>query len=185
MFATAPAVTITRERYLPPASLNLAIPAAQIVAVAFGSNLGDRFKNIDDALSRLEAERVKIVGTSFLYETKPMYVEEQAQFLNGACLVRHVSCSTQYYLNHLQVETDKDPMEFMHQLKQIERDVGRVASFRNGPRAIDLDIVFWGVDILSIDAKEVVVDGEIGVQNLIVPHQRAHEREFVLRPLNE
>ncbi|KAH7106826.1 Dihydropteroate synthase [Auriculariales sp. MPI-PUGE-AT-0066] len=164
MFASAPEVSITRER--PWLGVDV-VNARKVVAIAFGSNIGNRFKNIDDALRQLEANNVKVLSTSFLYETKPMYVEDQAQFLNGACLV----------------ETSLGPMDLLHLLKQIERKVGRVASFHNGPRAIDLDVVFWGTEALSIDSNEPIGEGEIGVNNLVVPHPRLQEREFVLRPL--
>lgn len=58
-------------------------------AIAFGSNLGDRFRNVDEAFRALEKDplTVKVVDTSFLYETDAMYVEDQRRFLNGACLV--------------------------------------------------------------------------------------------------
>lgn len=60
-----------------------------IAVLALGSNLGDRSSNIELALRLLEAdERVQILGTSFLYESEPMYVREQDRFLNGACRVR-------------------------------------------------------------------------------------------------
>jgi len=73
------------------------------VAIAFGSNLGDRFANIEHALRLLESPskflavsddinqkdaEVAIIDTSFLYETAPMYVADQPSFVNGACLVR-------------------------------------------------------------------------------------------------
>jgi len=67
-------------------------------AIALGSNLGDYFQNIEYALRLLEdpqafnvsgdsTEVVNIVDTSFLYETSPMYVEDQPSFVNGACIV--------------------------------------------------------------------------------------------------
>jgi dihydroneopterin aldolase/2-amino-4-hydroxy-6-hydroxymethyldihydropteridine diphosphokinase/dihydropteroate synthase len=69
-------------------------------AIALGSNMGDRFRNIELALRHLEGPEpsdtsekgpiVRIVDTSFLYETAPMYVTDQSHFINGACLVRHV-----------------------------------------------------------------------------------------------
>ena len=58
-----------------------------VAAIAFGSNVGDRFANIEAALRHLESSSVKIIDTSFLYESKAMYVENQRNFINGACLV--------------------------------------------------------------------------------------------------
>lgn len=56
--------------------------------LALGSNLGDRFGNIERALRTLESQySVKIIDTSFLYESNPMYVTEQPDFINGACIV--------------------------------------------------------------------------------------------------
>jgi dihydroneopterin aldolase/2-amino-4-hydroxy-6-hydroxymethyldihydropteridine diphosphokinase/dihydropteroate synthase len=61
----------------------------RIVALALGSNIGDRVANIEGALSYLERNSdVRIVDTSFLYETQPMYVSDQPKFINAACLVR-------------------------------------------------------------------------------------------------
>jgi len=62
-------------------------------------------------------------------------------------------------------------------LKSIEASIGRVETFRNGPRVVDLDIIFYGDDV--IDFRSDVDDRG----HLIVPHMRMHEREFVLRPL--
>jgi len=77
-------------------------PSSRVVAIAFGSNLGDRFANIEFALRLLESPgkfldvgddinqkdaEVAIIDTSFLYETAPMYVTDQPSFVNGACLV--------------------------------------------------------------------------------------------------
>lgn len=59
------------------------------MALALGSNVGDRVANIEGALSYLEqTSDVRIVDTSFLYETAPMYIADQPKFINGACLVR-------------------------------------------------------------------------------------------------
>jgi 2-amino-4-hydroxy-6-hydroxymethyldihydropteridine diphosphokinase len=54
-------------------------------AVAFGSNLGNRVQNIESALTLMENNGINVVKTSSLYETKPMYNEDQGPFLNGAC----------------------------------------------------------------------------------------------------
>lgn len=70
-------------------------------------------------------------------------------------------------------------------LKKVEQEVGRLPSIRNGPRAVDLDIITYGSQI--IDTR--VQDERIRLDNLdgelVVPHPRMAEREFVLRPLNE
>ena len=85
----------------------------------------------------------------------------------------------------MQIETNLSPPTLLEVLKNIEVTVGRVPSFRNGPRAIDLDILFYDSDIIDTrlpEARETLdnLEGE-----LLIPHPRLAEREFVLRPLNE
>lgn len=173
-------------------------------AIAFGSNLGDRFANIESALRLLESPgrfldtdddidqndaEIAIIDTSFLYETAPMYVTDQPSFVNGACLVRVSICFSMdrepFTTLLFQVETNLPPVALLQVLKRIESHVGRVASFRNGPRAIDLDIVLYGDDI--IDTRPPDSRAHLGnlEHQLIVPHPRVSEREFVVRPLNE
>ncbi|KAJ7507284.1 Dihydropteroate synthase-like protein [Mycena galericulata] len=149
------------------------------VALALGSNLGDRFYNIELALRLLEASSafmgptnkeaiVFVVDTSFMYETAPMYVVDQPSFINCACMI----------------ETNLAPLELLKLLKMIETTVGRVPSIRNGPRAVDLDIITYDnavIDTRKDPRKELDdLQGE-----LVVPHPRLAEREFVLRPLND
>jgi len=128
---------------------------SHVAYIALGGNLGEVAKNISKAL-KLLSEKCKILQTSYLYETTPMYVLDQPNFLNAAC----------------KVLTDLEPMDLLAFLKQIEKDVGRVPSIRNGPRAVDLDILFYDKLILK-------------TETLIIPHPRISERRFVLEPLNE
>ena len=85
----------------------------------------------------------------------------------------------------LQIETNLQPLTLLRLLKKIETAVGRVPSIRNGPRAVDLDILLY--DDAVIDTRPLTQ--RIGLENLrgqlVVPHPRMGEREFVLRPLNE
>jgi dihydroneopterin aldolase/2-amino-4-hydroxy-6-hydroxymethyldihydropteridine diphosphokinase/dihydropteroate synthase len=82
------------------------------------------------------------------------------------------------------VETNIFPIALLSLLKKIESVVGRVPSIRNGPRAVDLDIIFFGNDIIDTrSSKEMPSDGLDG--ELVIPHLRVQEREFVLRPLDE
>ncbi|KAI0074324.1 Dihydropteroate synthase [Panus rudis PR-1116 ss-1] len=150
-----------------------------IAAIAIGSNLGDSFANIELALRLLEAHgvhfhglpdnaRVDIIDTSFLYETKPMYVSDQPNFVNGACLI----------------DTNLAPLQLLTLLKRIETIVGRVASIRNGPRAIDLDIVLYEERVM--DTRPVDERSSDDLEgHLVIPHPKLAEREFVLRPLND
>ncbi|OSD00426.1 Dihydropteroate synthase [Trametes coccinea BRFM310] len=161
-----------------PSSSPPGSPLRHKAAIAVGANLGDRFANIEYALRLLEAPgadlenwsgepRVVVVDTSFMYETAPMYVAEQPRFINCACMV----------------ETNLDPRSLLTFLKKIENAVGRVESFRNGPRAIDLDIILY--DSLVIDTRPESARGTLDNLSgeLVVPHPRLSEREFVLRPL--
>ncbi|KAG1765554.1 Dihydropteroate synthase-like protein [Suillus occidentalis] len=137
------------------------------VAIALGSNLGDRFANIETALYLIEqpnqllasvaADAVSVVDTSFMYETAPMYVTNQPRFANCACLV----------------ETTIEPRVLLKLLKRIETTVGRVPSIQNGPRAVDLDIILYDNEIIDTrdEGRRDTLDGLAG------------ELVFVLRPL--
>ncbi|RPB26036.1 Dihydropteroate synthase [Terfezia boudieri ATCC MYA-4762] len=122
--------------------------------VALGSNMGDRFQWIRDAVKELGRRGLKVQRTSSLYESKPMYVLEQPEFLNGVC----------------EIETTLSPMDLLKELKDIEDTMGRKKIVEKGPRNIDLDILLY---------DGLVMDSDI----LTIPHKFMLEREFVLRPL--
>ncbi len=123
------------------------------VYLSLGSNLGNRKANLSAALSMLSSVS-DIKKLSPIYQTAPLGFEKQPNFLNMACLVS-TRCS---------------PKGFLREIKKIEKTVGRKKTFKNGPRVIDIDIIFWG--------NSVIDD-----RNLQVPHPRAAQRGFVLRPL--
>ena len=77
------------------------------------------------------------------------------------------------------------PVTLLRVLKKIEARVGRVPSVRNGPRAIDLDIIFYGDDVIDTRPPDSRTHLDNLENHLIVPHPRVLEREFVLAPLNE
>lgn len=83
------------------------------------------------------------------------------------------------------IETDIQPRALLSLLKKIETIVGRVPSIRNGPRAVDLDMLLYDTQIIDTRAENDRLDLENLEGQLIVPHPRMEEREFVLRPLNE
>ncbi|KAI9138925.1 Dihydropteroate synthase-like protein [Paraphysoderma sedebokerense] len=127
------------------------------VYLAFGTNVGDLIGNVRNAIKALEQEcSCTVIDTSFLYETAPMYVTDQPSFLNGVC----------------KVVCPLEPEELLSRLKHVEQSMGRQETRRNGPRIIDLDIIFY---------DDIVYKSEA----LIIPHQSLAEREFVLRPLND
>jgi 2-amino-4-hydroxy-6-hydroxymethyldihydropteridine diphosphokinase len=129
------------------------IKMAQQIYLALGSNLGDRLGNLEAALAAL-APRVRLQAASPVYETPPWGYEDQPAFLNQV----------------VEVETDLDPWELLAFLKQLEKQLGRRPSVRNGPRLIDLDIVFYN-------------DRIIDLPGIVIPHPHMHERAFVLAPL--
>ena len=123
--------------------------------VGIGSNAGDSAATIDravEALGRLGA----VVARSSSYATKPWGVTDQADFLNAAAAL----------------ETDLSPRELLGRLQDIERQLGRVETFRWGPRIVDLDILAYG-------------DLTLREPDLIVPHALLFERAFALAPLAE
>ncbi|KAI4723699.1 folic acid synthesis protein [Aureobasidium sp. EXF-10727] len=123
--------------------------------IALGSNVGNRLDMIEKACLALDQDPdIRITRTSSLYETEPMYVEDQARFLNGAC----------------EIETTLEPMPLLDRLQAIENELGRVKLIDKGPRSIDLDILLY---------EDQIIDTE----RLKVPHISMLEREFVLRPL--
>jgi dihydroneopterin aldolase / 2-amino-4-hydroxy-6-hydroxymethyldihydropteridine diphosphokinase / dihydropteroate synthase len=81
------------------------------------------------------------------------------------------------------VETNIPPIALLSLLKKVESIVGRVPSIRNGPRAVDLDVIFYGSDVVDTRSNKDNLDNLDG--ELVIPHPRVQEREFVLRPLNE
>jgi 2-amino-4-hydroxy-6-hydroxymethyldihydropteridine diphosphokinase len=124
-----------------------------IVYLALGSNLGNRIENLRDAITKL-APDVKVIASSPVYQTPPWGFECQPAFLNQV----------------VAGETHLIPVDLLKYLKNIESVLGRSPTFRNGPRVIDLDILFF--DELIIDQPD-----------LVIPHPRLHERAFVLVPL--
>ncbi|KXL51063.1 MAG: hypothetical protein FE78DRAFT_136594 [Acidomyces sp. 'richmondensis'] len=125
------------------------------IFVALGSNVGNRLDAIESACTAIDEDPdMRIVKTSSLYETEPMYVQEQERFLNGVC----------------EIESNLAPLELLDRLQAIEHRLGRVKTIHKGPRNIDLDILLYKGQIFKD-------------QRLTIPHPLMLEREFVLRPL--
>ena len=124
--------------------------------IGIGSNLGDRGDNICHALN-LIAPKLKIACISSVFETEPEGYKEQPDFLNAVIKLEEVCVSAR---------------ELLRFLKSIESNLGRKEDFRNAPRIVDLDILFYGDVIIEED-------------DLTIPHPRLHERSFVLIPLTE
>ena len=126
--------------------------------IGIGSNLGRRRRNIDLAIGRIEDNPdIVLKRVSAIYETDPVRPSiAQGKFLNGV----------------LEIETSLSPKALLKELNVIEEALGRETAVKNGPRTIDLDILYYGDEIVSYD-------------ELVIPHPRINEREFVLRGLRE
>lgn len=126
------------------------------VAVALGSNLGDREGQLRSAIAALESS-IRHLRVSTFHDTAPVGVGPQPTFLNAAAVG----------------ETSLPAKTLLDTLLAIERDFGRERPFPGAPRTLDLDLILYD------DA--VIDDGP----TLIVPHPRFRERRFVLEPLSE
>jgi len=123
------------------------------VYLALGANLGDRLAALSAAAAALPPA-VMVAARSPVYETPPWGFTDQPAFLNQA----------------LRAATALSPLALLAYLKQIEARLGRQPTIRNGPRVIDLDILFYD-------------DLNLSTPVLTIPHPRLHERAFVLQPL--
>lgn len=126
-----------------------------VAYLGLGSNLGDRRAQLDRAVDAIAAW-ARVTARSSWIVTAPVGYQQQADFVNGA----------------LAIETGRPAAALLAALKTLEVDLGRLPTFPDGPREIDLDLLFYGDEIIE----------EPG---LVVPHPRLHERRFVLEPLCE
>ena len=127
------------------------------VFISIGSNAGDRLANCRLAVGLLsDTGRLRVVKRSSLYLTRPWGREGQREFVNCA----------------VEVKTALRPEELLHLLNAIEKSMGRSWGPRWGQRVIDLDIIFYGVQVKDRRA-------------LKIPHPSAHQRAFVMLPLSE
>jgi 2-amino-4-hydroxy-6-hydroxymethyldihydropteridine diphosphokinase len=129
---------------------------AATVYLALGSNLADRLANLRAAIGALEPAGVQVKQISSIYETEPVDYLNQPWFLN--CVV--------------QAETNLGPFELLHALRSIEVQRGSQKEIPKGPRLIDLDILLYDSETVS-------------VSELQIPHPRMLLRRFILAPLAE
>ncbi|KAI9692944.1 MAG: trifunctional dihydropteroate synthetase [Bathelium mastoideum] len=151
-----------------------ATPNSHSAFIAMGSNMGNRVDMIEQACQKLDEHvYIRLVRTSGLWETKPMYVEDQNEFLNGVCEVSNTPSSYDLRLMLIvKISTSLQPGDLLDVLQNIEKDLGRVKLIDKGPRSIDLDILLYD-------------QVQHGSDRLTIPHALMLEREFVLRPLCE
>lgn len=133
-----------------------AVTSASRVAVALGSNLGDRRKHLEAAVTAIAAF-IDSIRVSGWYETAPVGVGLQPDFLNGAA-----TGVTTLTANAL-----------LERLLDAEATLGRERPFPGAPRTVDLDLILYGSEVIDQPPA------------LIVPHPRFRERKFVLEPLAE
>jgi 2-amino-4-hydroxy-6-hydroxymethyldihydropteridine diphosphokinase len=126
------------------------------VYLGLGSNVGNRSRNLSAARRRLREKGVAIKRQSRVIETEPWGVADQPRFLNQV----------------VEAEWTGTPRQLLGVAKQVEREGGRVKTRRWGPRVVDVDIVLFG-------------DQRVESRELVIPHPRMREREFVMRSLRE
>ena len=125
------------------------------VYIAAGSNLGDKEETLKEAIYIIDKRKDCVVTkVSNFYTSDPVGYEDQDQF--GNCV--------------FEINTLQTPSELMDTLLEVEKDFKRERIIRWGPRTLDLDIIFYD-DIISYD------------EHILIPHPRAHERQFVMKPM--
>ncbi len=126
------------------------------VYLSLGTNVGDRERLIQEALERLATAGLRLLRVSSVYETEPVGRRDQPWFLN---LV-------------VEADTDLFPRMLLTRLQRIERELGRRRLSRQGPRTMDIDLLFYG-------------EAVVRTREIEIPHPRLPERRFVLEPLAE
>lgn len=124
--------------------------------IALGANLGDRLSTLRRAVALL-GKLGTVAAVSTVFETDPVGYADQPAFLNAV----------------VRLDTDLAPVPLIERLLAIEAGLGRERNFANGPRPIDLDLLF----------HDGVPGGISDEPSAIVPHPRLHLRRFVLAPL--
>lgn len=124
--------------------------------LSLGSNLGDRFQILQQAVEKINESLGKVTQVSSIYETEPVGFSSTALFLN-ACIL---------------IETELNPLDLLKGINKIEHKFGRVRKPEGGyiSRTLDIDILFY--DTISIDNEDITI-----------PHPRLEQRLFVLVPL--
>lgn len=167
------------------------------VVIAFGSNLGDREANIQEAIRSIVDCGLGIGKLESKAESDPIHnrgyptpgpspISRTSKQGRGAILrvssfyetaPMYVEDQPTFLNGAILAETDFSPREFLSMLKATEAQIGRHQGPRNGPREIDLDLIAYG----SLLYRWTPIHG----LPLVIPHPRTEERRFVLEPLNE
>ena len=132
---------------------------AKIAYLSIGSNLGDKKRNIELAKLILKKNNISIIKSSKNYETLSWPNKKNPKFINIV----------------LKIKTNLNPMDLMEKCLFIEKQMGRLRTKKNAPRIIDIDIIDYDKRKISVFKK----------CNLVIPHPKMHQRNFVLLPLFE
>jgi 2-amino-4-hydroxy-6-hydroxymethyldihydropteridine diphosphokinase len=125
--------------------------------IGIGSNLGNTLQKCKYAIESLSLiNGINPTRTSSFYKTEPVGIEKQNYFINAV----------------VEITTTLSARDLLQALRKVEREMGRKRETKGGPRIIDLDILFYGQDVI----RET---------DLVVPHPEIHKRRFVLEPLYE
>jgi 2-amino-4-hydroxy-6-hydroxymethyldihydropteridine diphosphokinase len=125
--------------------------------IGVGSNLGDSLQNCKDAVENFSrVNEIQVTGMSSFYKSEPLGIENQNWFVNAV----------------IEIKTTLAAHALLDVLQNIENVMGRVREIKGGPRIIDLDLLFYGQDVID-------------EADLKVPHPEIHQRRFVLEPLSE
>ena len=125
------------------------------IYLSLGSNVGDTKYNLDQAIEALR-QIATVSSVSSYHQTKPIGYSDQADFLNGA----------------IHIQTNLSLEKFIQHIESIQKKLGKDVQFANGPRTIDIDILFWNDEIISCNDYRI-------------PHRQLHKRSFVLDPLHQ
>ena len=147
-----PTAAKVRHRPLPVSEPR--VPVAEVVFIGLGANLGDREASLRAAVAALHAlPGTRVQRVSALYRSAPV-----------------AAGGPDYFNAVAELTTTLAPRPLLHALQAIELAAGRERPYRNAPRTLDLDILWFGNRVLA-------------TPELMVPHPRIGERAFVLRPL--
>lgn len=124
--------------------------------ISTGSNQGDRLANLERAKSIL-SKYLDLEHESNVYESAPVDYLRQPDFLNQVLQFKIPA---------------EEPLDVLFKALEIEKEMGRVRTLNKGPRVIDIDILFWDLKTINLDA-------------LTVPHPRLFKRSFIILPLKE
>lgn len=123
--------------------------------IGLGANLGNQVETLRQAVTEL-SKLGTITAVAGLYRSAPVGYTDQPWFYNSV----------------VELDSDLEPLELLHECQRIETELGRVRTIRFGPRTLDIDLLLTGEQVL--DTPE-----------LQIPHPRMHQRRFVLVPLSE